>query len=78
MIILGQKHVNVTTPFCQCCGPVIFIPDPGYEIFHPGSRVQGLKDSRYLIRIRIAEFKHSTQKLFLISRNMIRNVHHGS
>jgi hypothetical protein len=37
------KHVNVTTPFCQCCGSVIFIPDSGCEIFKK-YRIPDLKD----------------------------------
>ncbi len=29
----------------QCCGSGIFIPDPRSGFFHPGSRIQGQKDS---------------------------------
>jgi hypothetical protein len=29
----------------QCCGSGMFIPDSGSECFHPGSGLQGLKDS---------------------------------
>ncbi len=30
----------------QCCGSGMFIPDPGYEFFHPGSRVKKIPDPR--------------------------------
>jgi hypothetical protein len=29
--------------FGQCCESGMFIPDPGSEFFHPGSRIQGQK-----------------------------------
>jgi hypothetical protein len=48
----GQKGPN------QCCGSGMFIPDPGSEFFHPGSRIQGQKDFGSRIRIRIKEFKY--------------------
>jgi hypothetical protein len=28
----------------QCCGSGRFISDPGYELFHPGSRVKKVPD----------------------------------
>jgi hypothetical protein len=28
----------------QCCGSGMFVPDPGYEFFHPGCRVQKILD----------------------------------
>jgi hypothetical protein len=42
--------------FYQCCGSRMFIPDPGSEFFHPGSRVK--KDSGSRIRIRKKELKY--------------------
>ncbi len=29
----------------QCCGSEMFIPDPGSEFFHPGSRVKNIPES---------------------------------
>ncbi len=46
----------------QCCGSGMFIPGPGSECFHPGSRIQGQKDSGSRIRIRIKEFKYLNPK----------------
>jgi hypothetical protein len=47
------------------------IQDP--NIFHPGSRMQGPKDSR--IRIRLKEFKYFNPKnCFYALRKMIRDV----
>jgi hypothetical protein len=34
----------------------MFMPDTGAEFFHPGSQIQGQKDSGSLILIRIKEF----------------------
>jgi hypothetical protein len=53
----------------QCCRSEMFIPGPGSEFFHPGSRIQGQKYSGSRIRIRIKEFKYfKTKILFLSSR----------
>ncbi len=38
----------------QYCGSGMFIADPGSKFFHPGSRIQGQKDSQ--IRIRNTEW----------------------
>jgi hypothetical protein len=49
---------------CHVIGPYLLfisVADPGYpgsEFFHPGSRIQGQKDSRARIRIYIKEFKY--------------------
>jgi hypothetical protein len=65
----NQIKVRLATPrrigsyFSQCCGSGMFIPDPGSEFFHPGSRVKNIR-----IRIRIKDFYvFLTQKMFLNS-----------
>jgi hypothetical protein len=51
------------------------IPDRNF--FHPGSRIQGQKDSQ--IRIHIKEYKYFNPKTcFQALGNMIRDVHPGS
>jgi hypothetical protein len=56
---------NKDTPL-QCCGSGMYIPDPGFERFHPGYRIPGQKDSGS--RIRIKEFRYFTQKIVTSSR----------
>ncbi len=59
------KTKRVTFNVRKCCGSWMFIPDPGYEYFHPGSRIrifpsriQRQKDSGSRIRIHIKELKN--------------------
>jgi|688.fasta_scaffold2392201_1 hypothetical protein len=61
----------------QCCGSDMFIPDPGSEFFHPGSRIQRLKDPGSASK-NLSIFK--PEKLFLSCRipYMIWDVHPGS
>jgi hypothetical protein len=52
-------HRYVRNKYCtatQCCGSGMFIPDTGYDIFHPGILDPGL--IRFRIRIRIKESKY--------------------
>jgi hypothetical protein len=57
----------------------MLIPNPGPEFFHPGSRIQGQKDSGSRIRIRIKEFKYFYPKnCFSVFGKIIRDVHPGS
>jgi hypothetical protein len=52
--------VNFSMSCVQCCGSGMFIPHPGSEYFHPGSR------------IRIKEFKYfNPQEWFLSLRNLL-------
>ncbi len=36
----------------------VYISDPGSDFFHPKSRINGQKDFRSRIRVRIEEFKY--------------------
>jgi hypothetical protein len=57
------RYVDIVFHCClQCCGSVMFIPDPGSEFFP--SRILDPGSKRFRIRIRIEEFKHLTQKFF--------------
>ncbi len=54
----------------------MFIPDPGSESVHTGSRIQGQKVP--VSRIRISEIKYFyPQRCFEALGNMIRDVHPG-
>jgi hypothetical protein len=59
-------HIPLNTPAFSysCCGSGMFIPDPGSEFFHPGSRIKKIPDPGYQNRIK--EFKYLlflTQKI---------------
>jgi hypothetical protein len=53
-----------TFSFYQCFVSGMFIPDPGSEFFHPGSRIQGRKDPGSWIRIRNTAFNSVVETFF--------------
>jgi hypothetical protein len=40
----GIDFSQKTIPWNQCCGSGMFIPDPGSEFFHLGSRIKKIPD----------------------------------
>ncbi len=59
----------------QCYGSGMFVPDPGSEFFHPGSRIKMMPDPDPHIRI-LCIF--NPKNCFKALGNMIRGVHPGS
>ena len=86
--ILASRDFNTISPTSfwnkvwfshQYSGMRMLIPDrdvnPGPEYFHPGSRIQGQRDSGSRVRSASKNLSILTQKMFLSSRgveNMIR------
>jgi hypothetical protein len=52
-------HINICG--YQCCRSRMFIPDPKSEFCHPGSWIQGQKESQF--RIRNKELKYFNRKI---------------
>ncbi len=45
--LFGSENILKLIWGKRCCGSGMFIPDPESEFIHPGSRIQGQKDSEF-------------------------------
>ncbi len=68
---MPNSHIRIN----QCCGSGMFIPDPGSQFFHPGSRAKKIPDPGSASK-NLSIF--NAKNCFYALGNMIRYFHPGS